>query len=280
MTKNYFLFDDGIFDYQGIVEPTSENQLLGYKAIAWNTTLQWTGWWQDRNVIGMSTTDPLFNPQGGNVNDISQAVQIGQKWNAGTIHPWIWEAGQGQADTFNRAIDAAIPISYGTNLQQSNFYDRWEDTSYINPEWGHGQRLWIQTFVFDNKNPARPMEIYFDPYTEGRDIVVNVPIIKGTYTQFFDFSKSEINLQTTAWNDLKHVEVNQTRQQFTDLLIHVENFTGIDLQNESGWWSLMQAGYTSEMASIPANDWRSSAWGIGDHGAMQTAMMNMEVWDG
>lgn len=278
--KNYFLYDDGMFDYTPIVEPQSEKLLKGYQAKSWNAGFEITGWWQGRNVIGLTTNDKLFNPAGGNVNDISQAIQIGNTWSDKPLHPWIWEPLQGQNDKYGKAIDVAVPVSYGTNLQQSNFYDRWEDTSYINPAWGHGQRLWIQTFTFDNKYANRPMEIYLDPYTDGRDIVVNVPIIKGTYGQFFDFSKSTMNLQTKAFDDLRHVEVTQTRQQFTDLLYHVEKVTGINLQNESGWWKLLQAGYTSEMASIPASDWRSSAWNIGDHGAMQTAWMNLEVWDG
>lgn len=277
--KSYYLKDDDIFDYSPLIEPTSERQMLGYKAVAWNTGLQWTGWWQGRNVIGMSTTDPMFNPNGGSANDISQAVQIQQTWEDGAVLPWLWETGQGQSDKLGMAIDVAIPVSYGTNLQQSNFLLRYEDISANIPQWGHGQRLWVQAFTFDNKYPNRPMEIYQDPYTDGRDIVVNVPIIKGTNTQFFDFSQSA-NLQTKAFDDLRDFNFTQTRQQFTDLLVHIEKTLKVDIQNESGYWSILQAGYTSEMASIPVSDWRNAAWGIGDHGAMQTAMMNLEVWDG
>lgn len=278
--KKYFLYDDDRFDYTGLVEPASEAAMIGYHAVSWNTSLTMTGWWQDRNVIGMTTADPLFSlGQGGNANDISQAVQIQQKWYAGQQLPWLWESGQGQQDKLAMAADVAVPVSWGTNLQQSNFLLRYEDVSAKLPAWGHGQRLWIQAFTFDNKHPARPMEIYRDPYTEGRDIVINVPIKAGTYSQFFDFSGST-SLQSTAFDDLRDFHFSQTRQQFTDLLAHVERTLGVDIQNESGWWSLLQVGYTSEMASLPATDSRSAAWGIGDHGAMQTAIMNLEVWDG
>ena len=279
MTKRFLIADYDVLDYQGIVEPTSESQMLGYKAVAWNTGLQWTGWWQGRNVMGMSTADPLFSHgQGGNVNDVSQAIQIQYTWKAGEKMEWLWEAEQGQSDYFGMKALVAQPISYGTNHQASNFLLRYEDISSFNPDWGHGQRLWIQAFTFDNKYPHRPMEIYLDPYTDGRDIVVNVPIRQGTYGQYFDFSGSA-EIQQFAHDDLRVYSMGQNRQQFTDLTYLAEAITGIDLQNESGYWSVIQAGFTSEMASFQPTDWRSAAWGIGDHGAQQTAVMNIEVWD-
>lgn len=276
--QQFYLYDDGYFDYRGVVEPRSLNEIIGYTATAWNTGLQHTGWWQGRNVIGISTTDPLFSHgKGGNVNDVSQAVQIQQTFNK-PLHPWIWEADQGHSDIIGMKAKVAQPISWGTNHQASNFLLRLEDTSAFNSDWGHGQRLWIQVFTFENKYPNRPMEIYMDPYTDGRDIVVNVPLKKGTYEQFFDFSGSA-DVQSKAYNNLLDFQWHQSRKQYTDLTYKVERDLGIDIQNESGYWKILQTGFTSETASFQVSDWRSKAWDIGDHGAMQTAIMDLQVYD-
>lgn len=267
----YFLYDDDRFDYTPLYEPNNINQIWGYHAVAWNTGFQWTGWWEGRNVVGMSTSDPLYNIN----TDISQAVQIQQAQKPYENLPWLWEAAQGVNDKIVIAADVAMPVSWGTNLQQANFLFRYEDVSHIQPGTDHGQRLWIQPIFFDNRNPNRPIEIYRDPYTNYEDLVVNLPIKPGTYTKYFDFSKSS-SIKSTAHNEMYHYEVTQSRQQFNDLIILVEKTTGVDLQNETGYYSLIQEGITAEMASFPASN---PMYGIGDHGAQQMAWMNLEVYD-
>lgn len=269
---NYFFHDDFIFDYSGLVEPTSQAAMLGYKAIAWNTSLNMTGWWQGRNVIGMTTNDSLFDMSKG---DISQAVQIQQTWKAGENLPWLWEAAQGVNDKMTISTKAAVPVSWGSNLQQSNFLIRYEDVSKLQAGTDHGQRLWIQPVFFDNKYPYRPMEVYKDPYTNFEDIVVNVSIKRGEKSEYFDFSKSA-EIQQHAFNDLRDFEVTQSRAQFDLLLRHIETRLGVDLQNETGYYSVIQAGVTSEMASFPAN---APKWGIGHEGAMQSAFSEIHFYD-
>ncbi len=275
MTKKanvkYFLYDDDRFDYTGLVEPVSQAAMLGYKAVAWNTDLSMTGWWQGRNVIGMTTNDKLFDI----TKEISQAVQIQETHKPYEELPWLWEKNQGVNDKIVMSADVAMPVSWGTNLQQANFLLRYEDVSRLQPGTDHGQRLWVQPAFFDNKFNTRPIEIYQDPYTGFQDIVVNVQIKPGNYSQYFDFSKSN-TLQMKAYDNLLHFEVSQSRQQFSDMLILVEKTLGIDIQNEAGYWSLIQEGITAEMASFPAY---APKWGIGDHGAQQMAMMNLEIYD-
>lgn len=268
----YYLYDDGVFDYTGLVEPTSQNAMLGYKAIAWNTHLDMTGWWQGRNVIGMTTNDSLFDMSKG---DISQAVQVQMTHKPYDVLPWLWEANQGVNDKLVQAADVAMPVSWGTNLQQANFLLRYEDVSKLQAGTDHGQRLWVQAAFFDNKYNTRGIEIYKDPYTGYQDIVVNVQIKPGQHGAYFDFSNSN-TLQMTAYDDLKHFEFTQTRAQFSNMLTLVEQKLGVDIQNEAGYWSLIQEGITAEMATFPAN---APKWGIGDHGAQQMAMMNLEVFD-
>lgn len=270
---SYFLYDDGVFDYTGLVEPTSQNAMLGYKAIAWNTGLQWTGWWQGRNVLGMSTTDPLFDMSKG---DISQAVQIQQTWKPYAQLPWLWESNQGQSDSIHISAEVAMPVSYGTNLRQANFLFRYEDVSKLQPGTDHGQRIWIQPSFFDSQNIKRPIDIYRDPYTNYEDIVVNVQIRPNEYKDYFDFSGSAA-IQQSAHDNLLHFEFGQSRLQLDNLLRLIERDEGIDLQNETGYWSLIQVGITAEMASFPAN---APKFGIGSYGAQQMAMMDLAVWDG
>lgn len=269
---DYLLYDEDRFDYSGLVEPTSQAAMLGYKAIAWNTSLGMTGWWQGRNVIGMTTNDSLFDMSKG---DISQAVQIQQTFAPHQKLVWLWEPAQGVNDKLVVSADVAMPVSWGSNLRQANHLYRFEDVSHLQAGTDHGQRLWIQPSFHDSQNVNRPMDVYRDPYTNFEDIVVNVQIKKGEYGQFFDFSKSA-NITQTAHDDLRHFEVTQTRQQFSALISHVEKVLGVDLQNEAGYWSLIQAGITAEMASFPQN---APKWGIGHEGAQQMAMMNLEVFD-
>lgn len=259
MPKTYFLYDDGQFDYSPLIEPASQSAMLGYKAVAWNTGLGQTGWWQGRNVIGMTTNDLLFDIN----NEISQTVQIQETHNPYEDMPWAWEPNQGVNDTIGISADVAMPVSWGNNLRQANFLLRYEDVST-------GQRLWIQPVFFDSQNVNRPMDIFYDPYTGYQDIVVSVQM-RGV-SPYFTFTGE---IQQNAYNDLVHYEVTQTRQQFGDLLNHIEGALGVDVQNEPGYWSLIQEGITAEMASFAVEK-----WGIGDHGAQQMAVMNLEVRDG
>jgi hypothetical protein len=245
--------------------------MLGYKAVAWNTSLGMTGWWQGRNVIGMTTNDANFNMA---ASDISQAVQIQQTWAAGENLPWLWEYDQGVNDKIGIACDIAMPVSYGTNLRQAVLGFRYEDISATQAGADHGQRLWIQFATFDSQNVNRPLYIYKDPYTANLDIVATVQIHKGQNTEFFDFSGSA-EIQQNAYNDLQHFEVTQTRTQMYNLIKHIETQTGLDLQDQVGYWSMIQALVSPEMASFAVPQ-----WGIGDHGAQQMALMNFEVWDG
>jgi len=268
----YFLYDDDRFDYAPLVEPTSQAAMQGYKAVAWNTNLNMTGWWQGRNVIGMTTDDKLFDMGKG---DISQTVQIQTTWKAGAQMPWTWEPAQGVNDKMTIAADVAMPVSFGNNLRQAVLGYRMEDVSAIQAGTDHGQRIWLQFATFDSQNVKRPMEIYFDPYTSFRDIVVTLQIRKGEYSQFFDFSKSA-NVQQNAYDSLLHFEVTQSRQQFSNLLSHVENVLGVDLQNETGYHSMIQALVSPEMATFPQG---APQFGIGHFGAQQMAIMNFQVYD-
>ena len=268
----FFLFDDGAFDYTGLVEPKSQKSMVGYHATAWNTDLSYTGRYKGMNVVGITTNDKLFDMSKG---DISQAVQIQKVWNPHDVLPWLWEKDQGIYDKLTIEYQTAVHISWGNNLQQVNSLLRFEDVSKLQAGTDHGQRLWIQCISFDNKYQNRPMEIYRDPYTNFEDIVVNVPIIKGTHTDMFDFSKSA-NITGKAHSDLRDIEITIARWQFNNILAKVEKVLGVDLQNEAGYWSLIQAGATNEMASFPIGQ---SKWGIGHEGAMQVQYENLMVYD-
>jgi len=273
LNTQYFLYDDGAFDYSPMVEPTSQNAMLGYKAVAWNTDLSMTGWWQGRNVIGMTTNDLLFDMSKG---DISQAVQIQQTWKPYDNLPWLWEAAQGVNDSIHISAEVAMPVSYGTNLKQANFLFRYEDVSHLQAGTNHGQRLWLQAHIFDSQNINRPIDIYRDPYTNFEDIVVNVQIKPNTYGDYFDFRNSA-GIQQNAYDNLLHFEFGQSRLQLDNLLRFVERDEGIDLQNETGYWSLIQVGITAEMATFPTG---AHKFGIGSFGAQQMAIMDLAVWDG
>jgi hypothetical protein len=263
MTIEYFFTDDGQFDYETIYNPNSVEQMYGYKAVGWNTDFSMTGWWQGQNVFALTTDSPLYDPNNGRPDAHSQAIQLQYTWESGDEMPWLW-TNRGQDYTFTIEGDLSVPVSWGDNLQQGLMLTRFGDVS-------SGQKLWVQFRMFDNLYPGRPIDIFSDPHTNYEDIVVNIDIVKDSYNQFVSFANSA-EIETDAFSDVRHFEANMSRQQFTDLLIHAEQTLGIDIQNESGYWSLVQAGFSPEMASgFPQ-------WGIGDTGAMQAAMDNISVW--
>lgn len=263
MTIEYFLTDEGQFDYTEVINPTSQQQMYGYKAVGWNTDFSMTGWWQNMNVIALTTDSPLYDPDNGRLDSHSQAVQVQQTWAAGEKMPWLWTE-RGQDYTFTAETDMQVLGSWGDNLQQALMLTRFEDVS-------SGQRLWVQFRTFDNKYPDRPMDIFSDPHTGHQDIVVNIDVVPGTYSEFVSFDNSD-TMQSDAYSGFMHFEANMSRQQFTNILLQVEESLGIDIQNESGYWSLIQAGVSPEMASgFPE-------WGIGDFGAMQIAVDSMAFW--
>ncbi len=86
------MYDDDVLGYRPNVEPKSESALFGYTATAWNTDLRYTGLWQGRSVVGITTNDKLFDMKAG---DISQAVQIQEFHETFEQLPWLCEIGQG-----------------------------------------------------------------------------------------------------------------------------------------------------------------------------------------
>lgn len=259
-----WLFDDGQLDtYQTKINPNSISQIWGWKAIGWNTDFSMTGWWQGQNVFALTTASQLYNPENGRADSHSQAIQMQMAWQAGKEMPWLWTA-RGQDYTFTIEGDLSMPVSWGDNLQQGLMLTRFEDVS-------SGQRLWVQFRTFDNQNTDRGIQIYSDPHTDYQDIVVNIEVKPGTYQHLVSFDDSA-SIQGEAHSDVFHFEASMSRQQFTNLLYEVENALGIDIQNESGYWSLIQAGFSPEMASgFPQ-------WGIGEQGAMQMTMEDLAVW--
>lgn len=261
--SDIFIFDDGQLDpYQTRINPNSISQIWGWKAIGWNTDFAMTGWWQGHNVFAMTTNSQEFHPADTPASR-SQAIQMQRAWQAGEEMPWLWTA-RGQEYTFTIEGDIGMPVSWGDNLRQALMLTRFEDVV------SH-QRLWVQFRTFDSNNTHRGIQVYSDPHTNYQDIVVNIEARPGTYSQFVNFDHSA-TIQQHAHADAFHFEASMSRQQFTNLLLHVESALGADIQTESGYWSLIQAGFSPEMASGYAQ------WGIGDHGAMQMTMENLAVW--
>lgn len=268
--RKYFLYDDGPLDYSPLIEPRSQATMLGYKAVAWNTDLSMTGLWQGKNVLAMTTASPLFDI----AQEISQGIQVQNTWNAYEQLPWLWTE-RGQAYELTIELDYAVPVSWGNNLRQAVAGYRFEDVSAPQEGTGHGQRLWVQFGLFDSLYPNRGIEIWSDPHTNHEDVALQVPVAPdGRYAEYFDFSGSTTGIRSGAFSDMQHIEVSMSRQQFTNLIALVEDRLGVDLQNESGYWSMIHAmGASVEMASFA-----TPQWGIADHGAMQMAVANLEVF--
>lgn len=263
-----FLFDDDEFDYAPLLEPTSQQQMYGYHAVAWNTDFSITGYWQGHNVLAMTTDSPLFDIH--NEPTHSQGIQVQHTWNAHEQMPWLWTT-QGQSYELTTELDYSVPVSWGNNLRQVVSGYRFEDVSSEYMDTGHGLRLWVQFGLFDNLYPDRPISVWHDAHT-GEDIAVQIPL--GQSSPFFDFSGSTTGIRNQQFNEMEHVEISMSRQQFTDLLIYIENQLDMDIQNESGYWSMIQAMPASvEMASFPVPQ-----WGIGDHGAIQMFAENLMVY--
>lgn len=259
-----FIFDEGrLDDYDTHINATSRADLIGWSATAWNTDLSMTGWWQGMNVFAMTTNSPLYNPDGNRLDAKSQAIQMQQAWETWEEMPWLW-TDKGQDYTLTMSMEQKMPVSWGNNLQQGLMFTRFEDVT-------SGQKLWVQFHTFNNRN-GEFLDIYRDPHTGNQDIVINLSISEGN-AHLFDFSASD-TIKQHAYDEFNHYEVGMSRGQFTHLIGMAENALGIDLQNESGYWSMIQAGWSPEMASnIPE-------LGIGEQGAMQMAMENLSLIGG
>jgi hypothetical protein len=256
-STQYFLQDDGRFDYSPLVNPASQAAMLGYRAIGWDVSFAMTGRWQGENVFAITTQDKEFNIS----KEVAQGIQLQHTWEAGEQLPWLWEANQGQQDTLNFSFDYRVPVSVGDNLRMVIGGYRFEDIL-------SGQRIWFQFQAFDSQNVNRPLQIYRDPHTGGEDIVIQAQINKARDYRF-DFSRSD-EIRQNAFTDYHHVEVGMTRQTFTDYLIQA------GVNHEAGYWSLIQAmPFSVETASFEV-----PKWGIGDDGAIQVMVNNVEVWDG
>lgn len=253
-----FDFTDG---YERLVEPQSQSLVHGWQAVAWNHDLGMTGWWQGRNVCGISTDSQMFDMARG---DVSQAVQFMQSWNNNGFHPFIWDV-DGMNDRITLAADVAMPVSYGTNLRQGAFLLRLHDTQT-------GYDLWIQPQFFNNKYSQIPLQIERDAYTPN-GIVVTASMQAGSKDAYFDFTQSEGSTQSTAFNALTHYEFSINRYQFAAIVQETESRLGIDLSGEPYQYTATSAGLSIEQASFMAG--QDHGWGIGDTGGMQLAFEHL-----
>lgn len=254
--KNYFLYDDGYFDYKPLLNPISQAAMLGDKLIGWDMSFAMTGRWHGENVFAVTTSDKEFNIK----TEVAQGFQLQETFAVGAKLPWLWEVGQGQNDILGFSFDYRVPVSVGDNLRMVIGGYRFEHISTH-------ERVWFQFQAFDSQNVNRPLQIYKDPHTGYADTVVQVQIDKDR-DYGFDFSQSD-EIRNTAFTDYKHIEVEMTRQVFTDYLI------AAGLPSEAGYWSMIQAmPFSVETASFEV-----PKWGIGDDGAIQVMAQNVAVWD-